>query len=87
MWDRFKTGLEEEGKVGPNLTIHGLRHTVGGLLAEAGEDLDTIRRVLGQKTLVMAQHYSERAKKAEATRGAVLRMDVLGRRSKEQKGD
>ena len=80
VWDRFKDKLEAQGKIGHGLTIHGLRHTVGTLLAEAGTDLDDIRRVLGQKTLVMAQHYSERAKKQAATRGAVHRLDPLGTR-------
>jgi integrase len=81
VWDRFKDDLEAKGLIGPGLTIHGLRHTVGTLLAEAGCDLDTIRRVLGQNTLVVAQHYSERAKKMEATRGAVRCLDPLGKRS------
>lgn len=80
VWDHFKSGLEAEGLIGPGLTIHGLRHTVGTMLAEAGADLDTIRRVLGQKSIVMAQHYSERANKEAATRGAVHRLDPLGRR-------
>ena len=51
--------LEREGKVGEGLTFHGLRHTVGTLLVEAGVNLDTVRRWLGQKTLAMAIHYSE----------------------------
>ncbi len=76
--------LEDAGKVAPGLTFHGLRHTVGTLLAEAGTDLDDIRRVLGQKTLVMAQLYSEGAKKAKATRGIVHRLDPLGRRKSPQ---
>jgi len=40
--------LKREGKVGDGLTFHGLRHTVGTLLVEAGYDLDTVRRWLGQ---------------------------------------
>lgn len=75
VWDRFKRDLEKRGIVDPGLTMHGLRHTVGGLLADAGCDLDTIRRVLGQKTLTMAQLYSERAKKRNATRDAVAQLD------------
>ena len=67
-----------------NLTFHGLRHTVGTLLAEAGASLDDIRRVLGQKTLVMAQHYSDRANKQEATRGMVHRLDPLGRKNEKR---
>jgi len=31
------------------------------LLIEAGADIDTVRRWLGQKTLAMAIHYSETA--------------------------
>jgi integrase len=40
--------LEGDGKVGPGLTFHGLRHTVGTLLIEAGVELDIVRRWLGQ---------------------------------------
>lgn len=80
VWDRFKDKLEEDGKVGAHLTIHGLRHTVGDMLAESEAGLDDIRRALGQKTLAMAQHYSERAKKRSAVRRAVEKMDPLGTR-------
>ena len=76
--------LEQDGRVGIGLTFHGLRHTVGTLLAEAGASLDDIRRVLGQKTLVMAQHYSDRANKQEATRGMVHRLDPLGRKNEKR---
>src|SRR3569623_139554 len=53
--------LERAGAVEPGLTFHGLRHTVGTLLVEAGFDIDTVRRWLGQKTLAMAIHYSQTA--------------------------
>jgi integrase len=46
--------LKRAGKIGSGLTFHGLRHTVGTLLIEAGYDIDTVRRWLGQKTLAMA---------------------------------
>ena len=80
VWDRFKDKLEAEGKIGSHLTIHGLRHTVGDMLAESEASLDDIRRALGQKTLAMAQHYSERAKKRSAVRRAVEKIDPLGMR-------
>jgi integrase len=70
--------LEREGKVGPGLTFHGLRHTVGTLLIEAGVELDIVRRWLGQKTLAMAIHYSEGANTSEQMSGAVLKFDPLG---------
>jgi len=53
--------LGQQGLVGDGLTFHGLRHTVGTLLIEAGADIDTVRRWLGQKTLAMAIHHSETA--------------------------
>jgi len=62
------------------LTFHGLRHTCGTLLAEAGADLDTIRRWLGQATLEMAKHYSEQANRSKGTRAIVRKLDVLGTR-------
>ena len=51
VWDRFKNRLEQEGKVGGDLTIHGLRYTVGDMLAEADTSLDDIRRALGRRPL------------------------------------
>lgn len=75
---KFNGKLEAEGLVAKGLTIHGLRHTLGGWLADAGCDLDTIRRVLGQKTLTMAQLYSERAQKEVATTDAMNRLNPLG---------
>jgi hypothetical protein len=50
------------------------------MLAELEASLDDIRRALGQKTLAMAQHYSERAKKGSAVRRAVEKLDPLGMR-------
>ena len=48
------------------------------MLAKSETSLDDIRRALGQKTVAMAQHYSERAKKRSAVRRAVEKMDPLG---------
>lgn len=75
VWSRFKGDLEREGLIEKGLTIHGLRHTVGGMLADAGCDPDTIRRVLGQKTLHMALLYSERARRTRDTRAAMADFD------------
>ena len=75
VWSRFRTALECAGNVDEGLTIHGLRHTVGGMLADAGCDPDVIRRVLGQRTLHMAQLYSERAKRTRDTQMAMAGFD------------
>ena len=70
--------LELDNKIGPGLTFHGLRHTVGTLLIESGVELDIVRRWLGQKTLAMAIHYSEGADTSQQMSGAVLKFDPLG---------
>ena len=74
--------LEREGLVQPGLTFHGLRHTVGTLLIEAGFDIDTVRRWLGQKTLAMAIHYSETADTTEKMAGVIARFDPLGSKTR-----
>jgi integrase len=79
---KFITRLERCGTVSPGLTMHGLRHTLGTRLREAGADLDDIRRLLGQRTLAMAQHYSATADRSEASRKAVKRLDMLGNRER-----
>ena len=61
MFFRLLKRLEGEGVIGCGLTFHGLRHTVGGRLAEAGADTRTIADWLGQETLAMADLYSRRA--------------------------
>ena len=70
--------LQGQGVVGEGLTFHGLRHTVGRLLIEAGADIDTVRRWLGQKTLAMAIHYSETADTSERMQRLMTKLDPLG---------
>jgi len=72
------TKLSRNGRVGLGLTFHGLRHTVGTLLIEAGYDIDTVRRWLGQKTLAMAIHYSESADTSKRMLGVMKKFDPLG---------
>jgi integrase len=75
---KFIDRLEGEGVVGPGLTMHGLRHTLGTRLREITADLDLIRRILGQQTLSMAQHYSETADMSRQARKAVRKLDFTG---------
>ena len=80
-FSKFIDRLEAEKKIAPGLTMHGLRHTVGTRLREAGAELDDVRRLLGQKTLSMAQHYSESADRSEEAREMIDKLDVLGDRN------
>ena len=63
--------LEQEGKIGPALTLYGLRHTVAVILREIGMDERTIADALGQKTLEMARHYAKGADLKPKMRGVV----------------
>ena len=74
-WRKFRIGLEHKGMVGPGLTIHGLRHTVGTILAEEGFDNRTIADALGQATEAMAKHYSRDADRTRVMQGVVRRLD------------
>lgn len=68
-WRTFRQGLEGKGLIEKGLTIHGLRHTVAVILAEAGYDDRSIADFLGHSTGDMARHYS---------RGANLKTKMAG---------
>ena len=60
-WDRLKKKLQAEGLIEPGLTLKGLRHTVGTILAEMGKSPSEIALYLGQTTDAMGKHYSRSA--------------------------
>jgi len=70
--------LKEVGKVGEGLSFHGLRHTVGRKLAEAGCDARTIASILGQKTTAMAEHYSRHANRRYLAKVAIAKLERNG---------
>jgi integrase len=72
--------LEREGRVGPGLTFHGLRHTAGKALADLGADPRTIAAMLGQKSVSMAIHYSEEVDRLR--RGAAAIVALEGRKKR-----
>jgi integrase len=74
--------LVTEGKVQPGLSFHGLRHTLGTTLAEAGCDAATIAAVLGQATTKMAEHYSKTAKRKHLVDAAI---DLVEERDRNEK--
>lgn len=72
---RLLKRLRDDGKVGAGLSFHGLRHTLGTALAEAGCDPPTIAAVLGQATSKMAEHYSRRADRRGLVRAAFDKLE------------
>lgn len=80
-WGKLRRALEAEGVIAPGLTSHGLRHTLGTRLREAGADDRTIADILGQRSTSMARHYSENAALPEHARDLVSNLDHTGNRS------
>jgi integrase len=76
---RLIRNLVKEGKVQPGLSFHGLRHTLGTTLAEAGCDAATIAAVLGQATTKMAEHYSKSANRRHLADAAIDRVEERDR--------
>lgn len=58
-----------------DLHLHGLRHTAGTELAEAGCSTHEIAAVLGHKTLQMVERYTKRAQQAGLATAAILRLE------------
>jgi integrase len=75
-WRPVRVKLEHEGKIGPGLTLYGLRHTVAVILREIGMDERTIADALGQKTIEMARHYAKGADLKPKMRGVVKQFDA-----------
>jgi len=67
--------LEVAGAVMPGLTFHGLRHTAATTLAELGASPHEIAAMLGQKTLIMAAHYSAEANRERLGEAAIIRLN------------
>lgn len=81
-WRPVRRALEAAGKIGPGLTLYGLRHTVAVILREAGHDERTIADALGQKTIEMARHYAQGADLKPKMRGVVRSFEAeLNKRS------
>ena len=58
--------MAAKGLVGPGLTLHGLRHTIGKAVAESGGTLHAIQGALQHKSPRMALYYSDQADKRRA---------------------
>jgi integrase len=75
-WQKIRRKLQQEGRIGPGLTLYGLRHTVGTILREMGHDERTIADALGQSGIEMARHYAKTADLKPKMRGVVTQFDV-----------
>lgn len=80
VWQRFRTKLEKDGDIGPGLTIHGLRHTFGTMLIEAGMDPDHVRRLLTHSSMSQTAEYTEAAELPTAAKAKVINLKIDGQK-------
>ncbi len=71
--------LESEHKVKKGLTFHGLRHTLGKLIIEAGGSKEDVGMVLGDRSLAMAHFYSREYDKQVRADLSVRRLEAWDR--------
>ena len=69
--------LEVKGLVDTGLTFHGLRHTLGKLVMEAGGSKEDIGLILGDRSLAMATFYSREFEKMTRTDAMVRRLEAV----------
>jgi len=83
-WRTYREKLRKADKIGPGLTLYGLRHTLAVILREAGCDERTIADALGQRTIEMARHYAKGADLKPKMHGVVkaFEREVNRRRTK-----
>lgn len=79
-WVKFRKRLEAEGKIDRGLTLHGLRHTLGKMLKEAGLPDGAIADILGQSSIAMARHYSNEAELPASSRQVLLNLSFPGKK-------
>ncbi|MGH6877490.1 MAG: tyrosine-type recombinase/integrase [Rhizomicrobium sp.] len=75
--------LEREGKVNPGLTFHGLRHTVGKLVMEAGGSKTDVGLLLGDRSEAMATLYSQEHEKKQRVSATIRRLERTERKKME----
>jgi integrase len=79
--------LEADGKVKPGLTFHGLRHTVGRLIIEAGGTARDVQILLDDRSEAMGKLYSEEHKRKRLATAAVKKLERNERRNLSNRRD
>ena len=70
----FRRELERLGLQG--LQFHGLRHTVGARLAEAGATDREVMSVLGHRTVSMVTKYTRGAEQERLAEAAIVKLET-----------
>lgn len=79
--------LAKAGEVKPGLTYHGLRHTLGKLVIEAGGSKEDVAIILGDRSMAMAEFYSREHEKKGRASATMLRLEQTERAKMENRTD
>ena len=79
--------LRQEGKVRPGLTFHGLRHTMGKLVIEAGGSKEDVKIILGDRSDAMGEFYSREHEKKGRIGLTMDRLEQSEREKMENRAD
>lgn len=79
--------LEEKGAVAPGLTFHGLRHTLGKLIVEAGGTLAMVKAIIGDRSDAMGNLYSREFNKKKLAAEIMERLEQNERARVEKTAD
>ena len=71
--------LVKEGKVRPGLTFHGMRHTLGKLVIEAGGAKEDVAMILGDRSMAMSEFYSREHEKNGRVSATMLKLEQTER--------
>ena len=72
----FRAALDAAGLEG--LHFHGLRHSAGRALAEAGCTAHEIQAITGHRTLQMVEHYTKAARQKRLASAAIAKLEGTG---------
>jgi integrase len=72
----FRGALDVAGL--DQLHFHGLRHTAGRALAEAGCSAHEIQAITGHRTLQMVEHYTKAARQKRLASAAITKLEGTG---------
>lgn len=79
--------LAKKGAVRPGLTYHGLRHTLGKLVIEAGGAKEDVAMILGDRSMAMAEFYSREHEKKGRVAATIIRLEQTERAKMENRAD
>lgn len=71
----------------PGLTFHGLRHTVGKLIIEAGGTAKDVGAILGDRSAAMSELYSQEYERGERIAATVTRLEQTERAKMDKRAD